>query len=1172
MKLMFSRKKRQKTGRYLCLSIILSLALTLLCYPPILGATEPAIHFRHLSVEQGLSQSTVYAIVQDNKGFMWFATQDGLNRYDGYEFKLFRHDPQDPASLSHNYIWSIHQDLKGELWIGTRGGGLNHFNPQTQIFIHFKHKESDPYSLSNDDVRAIHEDSKGNLWVATYGGGLNRFNRQTRRFERFKHHDADPGSLSDNKVMTLMEDSKGALWVGTDGGGLDRFNRQNGDFDHFRHRPGDLRSLSHNSVYAIHESHQGILWIGTRGGGLNRFDSQNNQFSHFIHDPAKPDSLSHNMILTIDQDSQGLLWLGTDGGGLNRFDPGQQRFTNYRHSASDPHGLGSDRIWSIHEDRNRVLWIGSRGGGLSTYNPRAERFGHIKQQTANMSHNIIVSFAEDRAGMLWIGTLGAGLKRFDRQTGQFKQFRHHSNDPHSLSHDIVTAILADSRGALWLGTLGGGLNRFDAPSGRFEHFVQHRADDRHSADPHSLSHNGILSMTEDSKGILWIGTRGGGLNKFDPRSGRFEHFRHQPSVPGSLAHDVVWTVIEDSKGSLWVGTDNGLNRYQPQTKSFKTFRYQPANSRSLSYNIVKTIFEDSGGTLWIGTGSGLNRFDASSESFIRYAKKDGLGNEFIYGILEDSHHQLWLSTNHGLSRFDPQSQTFRNYDVNDGLQSNEFNTGAYFKSAAGELFFGGINGFNRFFPETIEDNRQIPKVVLTDFLLNNRSVPIRSLINAQKEKHDKAAFALDGTIDSLQQLTLDHHQNLISFEFAALDFANPMKNRYAYQLQGIDQKWIFTDSKNRRASYTNIAPGDHILRIKASNSDGYWNEQGKSLNIRILPPPWRSWWAYLLYVLLSAGLAFVVIRTQSRKAHHEHAVNQHLETQVAERTSKLVQAEKMASLGSLTAGVAHGINNPASFVHVSAQNLGADMDHFKHFLFQLAGSDADGAILDSFQQQFSPLYEHLKTIQNGTERIKIIVEDLKTFTQPDAAGQKNVCITDLLLSTVHLVQTKHLEFTRFVIDFNTSVELHCNPAQLNQVFMNLIINACDAIGEKQRQVSRQQQGQQEQQEQQKTRTQGVITIGCRMVDSIAVKGSIERSDEKKLKQQLEITVRDNGCGMTAETQKKLFEPFYTTKNIGEGTGLGLSISFGIVQKHQGELSVESEPGIGSMFRLRLPVG
>ncbi|MFT4924233.1 MAG: ligand-binding sensor domain-containing protein/signal transduction histidine kinase [Phenylobacterium sp.] len=1105
-------------------------------------ASTAATRFERLSIQDDLGQTVINSIIQDNKGFLWFATEDGLSRYDGYTFKVFRHHPEDPTSVAHNSIKTLYEDSKGILWVGTYGGGLDWFDATTERFIHYKNDPSNSHSLSNDNVLSIMEDHQGTLWVGTWGGGVNQLDRLSNQFSHYRHIDNDPNSLSHDKVFSIFEDSKDRLWFGT-GDGLDKYDRVGRRFSHYGHDSAELTTL-HHQVNTIDEDGQGVLWLGTEGG-LKKLDGQH--FAQMTHQ----NSDLYNDVGTVLEDSSGRWWIGTRSG-LHRYEGSADaaHFAHFQHDAADLYSLSDNHITAMAEDDQGTLWVATADGGLSKLVRQKQDFGHFKHEPKDpnsLSYDGVNALFKDNKGSLWVGT-DDGLNLYHDKSQKFSHFQYRADDPNGLSHSSVQTILQDSRGMLWIGTYVGGLNQYNPRTGLFKHF-QHSA-----ADARSLSSDTVTSLYEDKQGILWVGTYGG-LNQYNPVTEDFVRFSHNTSNPNSLSDDTINVIFEDSDATLWLGTDNGLNQFDATKGDFIRINHQRAASGRLNEAHVLSIVEAPKGTLWVGTYGGLNKFDLATQRFVDYDQHDVLSSSAIYGIVADEHQHLWLSSSEGLYWFNPLTGVVRHYDVDDGVQSNEFSAGAYANSADGELFFGGNNGFNRFYPDKIENNIKAVTVVLLDFLLFNQSVPVQGITDSDSDNDlDKRPFTLEKVIDELTRLTLDYQQNQISFEFAALHFANPMKNQYAYRLEGWDKDWIYTDAENRRATYTNIPAGDYTLQIKAKNKHGNWSEAGKSLEITILPLPWQTFRAKMLYasVLVTLLILFVFIYLQRKKMHYKRALNQNLEAKVAKRTAaleqknrevidtqqQLVQSEKMAALGTLTAGVAHEMNNPTNFVNASAQNLEFDLQRFRTYLLQLAGSDANEQILDSFAEHFGSLQAHLDTIKNGTERIRVIVQDLKVFTQLDSAVRKFVSVNELLQSTVNLVKTKYLEVAVFTTHFDDDPHLLCYPAQLNQVFMNLIVNACDAIEEKQAQ--------------QGSQVLGKLVIGCQVVDDM-----------------IEISIKDNGNGMTKETKNKLFEPFYTTKEVGKGTGLGLSISFGIVQKHGGELLVESELGIGTTFVLRL---
>ena len=817
------------------------------------SAGQERIGFSHLSLEQGLSQSIIEQIVQDRTGFMWFATEDGLNRFDGYRFVLYRNVPGDPESLSYNELKALYEDRDGTLWVGIFASGLNRFDPSTEKVVRYQHDHDRPDSLAADTVRCVFQDSSGRLWVGTEGGGLDLLDRETGTFV---HHRADPddsGAISHNDVRTIFEDSDGALWIGTNGGGLNRFDPDRGVFTVYRHSADDPYSLSNDMIFAIHEDHTGTLWIGTYGGGLDSLDRNTGRFTHHPSDPDDPASLSSNFVKSLCEDHLGTMWVGTDGGGLNRYNRDDRSFTSFRHDPMNPNSLSSDRVYAVAQDRSHVLWVGTYGGGLNYFDVTRKEFrrhGNDPSDENSLSHNIVWSFHEDPDGVLWVGTDSGGLNRLDRSTGRWQRFLHQPDAPSSLSHNTVRVVFGDRDNLLWVGTNGGGLNQFDRKTGRFIHY-------RHDPDnPNSLSHDQLRSIYQDRSGALWIGTFGGGLDRLDPATGEFTHFRHDPENPASLSHDFIRFAFEDSRGALWVGTQGGgLNRRDPGSTAFVHYRHDPEDPTSLGTDHVFAVHEDEGGTMWFGTfGGGVNQLDRKTGRFKRFREGDGLAADSVYAMLEDYLGTLWISTTKGLSRFDPVTEMFRNFDVRDGLQSNEFNGGSAYKSPTGEMFFGGINGFNSFFPNEIKVNSKVPKVVITDLQLFNQSIGVGDLVNGR--------VLLNRSITFTPHLDLSYRDNVVTFEFAALHFSSPGKNRYAYRMEGFSDDWISVPADRRFATFTGLRPGEYVFSVRGANSDGFWNDNDTSIALTIKPPFWATWWFRLAGLAMLAGLGAVV--TQSR--------------------------------------------------------------------------------------------------------------------------------------------------------------------------------------------------------------------------------------------------------------------------------------------------------------------
>lgn len=846
--------------------------------------------FECLTMEKGLSQNTILAIHQDSRGFIWIGTQDGLNRYDGYEFRVFRHEPHDTASISNNYIQAILEDQQGGIWIGTLGGGLNFYNRKTDRFIRYRYNPNNPKSLSDNNVRALCEDRSGRIWIGT-DRGFNLYEPSSQTFIRYGHDQNNPASLSHNAVSCVIEDRSGLLWIGTLGGGLNAFNPQTGQFRRYMQDPQNPSSIASNDIRCLYQDRLGQLWIGTTTRGLDRLDPATQSFIHYTHDASRPGSVSNNNIWAILEDRQGRLWIGTLGGGLNIFDRAKGTFTAYKNDPARPTSLSSDFIQCLYEDRSGILWIGtSSGGGINKYNPFRTKF-QVYRREANVKNTFSSSMVwsiyeepEPKEPVVWIGT-DRGLNKFNRQTGEITIYQHQPNNPLSLSNDVVRCMLVDHTGLFWIGTRTGGVNIMDRTRGTFKRYLHNNADEG------SLSHNMVRLIYEDKAKNLWFATDGG-LDRYDRANDRFIHYRHNPADPNSISGNGIICIREDYKGYLWIGTyGEGLNRFDPKTNQFKRYKNEPGNPSSLSNNIVLDILEQTPGYLWIATGEGLNKMDTYKENFTQYSVKDGLPNNFIYGLLDDQKGNLWMSTNFGLCRFNPETGQVRNYDVNDGLQGNEFNLGANFRNRKGEMYFGGVNGFNVFHPDSVRDNMNIPPIIITAF-----------------KKFDKRVV-LGEAIEEAQKIRLSYKENFFAFEFAALDFTAPDKNLYAYKLEGFDKDWIYCGNR-RYASYTNLDGGDYIFRVKGSNNDGQWNEAGAVLNIRIEPPIWQTWWfrigAFASLLLLGFGWykrRVAMIQWQNKK----------LEQLVKERTEKLEQKTNQLEK---TNAIINAINSEIDFEDV----------------------------------------------------------------------------------------------------------------------------------------------------------------------------------------------------------------------------------------------------------------
>jgi EAL domain-containing protein (putative c-di-GMP-specific phosphodiesterase class I)/ligand-binding sensor domain-containing protein len=876
--------------------------------PPCSGA-QP-IRFSQLSLADGLSQNTVLAIFQDARGFMWFGTEDGLNRYDGYTFTVYRHDRGDPDSLPDAAIWAIAGDRAGDVWVGTESGDVARWNRQTDRFLRYPLGLDAGRSGSAPSIRALHVDREDHLWIGTRGAGLARLSLRSGQLTHFRHDPADRNGIPSDGVYAVSEDRAGGIWIGTDRG-LCRLGPPDRTFSCYSHDPRDPFSLSDDGVRVIHQDRDGALWIGTAKGGLNRLELPGTRFVHYRHDSSDEDSLSDDSVRAVLEDATGRLWVGT-GRGLNLLDSRRNTFVRYLHHRGNRAGLSNDDIFSLFQDRGEILWVGTRTGGLNKWNPRTWSFGYQGVAPGTEGGGVVSAFSVDSRGRLWIGTFGDGLVAQERTSGRVNVYRNDPADPRSLTDNRVMALLHDREGTLWVGTKGG-LNRLDERTGTF---TAHRAA---REQPGRLRSDGIVALFEDSRGMLWVGTHRGGLSRLDRAQGSFTTYRHEPADAGSLSGDFVTCFAEDSQGNLWVGTDGGgLNRFDRRRGTFTSFRNDPLDVESLSSNTIFSLYADPEDLLWVGTrGGGLDRMQIPRESeapptFKNYSLRDGLANAVVYGIQPDGIGALWLSTNYGLSRFEPTTEIFTNYDVNHGLQSNEFNFGAHARSPTGELFFGGIEGFNAFIPERLRPNNHVPDTVLTSVLKFN-------------EPFDPGRPAPE-----LRHLTLGYRDDVVTFEFAGLDFAAPERNRYSYTLEGFDHGWIPLGNL-RRATYTNLDAGNYVFRVRAANNDGIWNSDGLALSVSVLPPPWLTWWAYAAYGLAAIWGLRTLIQALHRRVEKEHARKLERELKRAiERNELQLYYQPILSLGTGTLMRAEalvrwphpqrGLLGPAHFIPLAEQS------------------------------------------------------------------------------------------------------------------------------------------------------------------------------------------------------------------------------------------------------------
>ncbi len=812
---------------------------------------SPHFRFTHLTVEDGLSDSAMSSVVQDQQGFMWFGTErGGLNRYDGYEFKVYQHDEDNERSLSLNRVTTLLLDSQGTLWIGT-GAGLNRYNRDTDDFTCYRPVPGDETSLADILVSALCEDASGAIWVGT-DKGVCRLDRKTGKFTRYRHDPENPRSLSSDFIRSVFADPQsGLLWVGTVDQGAGVLDPESGEFTAYRYDPNIPGSIGGSDVTCFLRDKAGVLWVGM-GGGLNRFVPETKTFVHYRHDPEDPGSVSDNYVWALFEDRAGRFWVCTPRG-LNLMDRSRGVFSRLLAAQGDPTSYCAASLNQVCEDNTGAVWATSHLHGVVRLPSVPEKFKvycHNPENTNSLRHSMVQAIHIDRNNRAWIGTL-AGLDYLDDCRPPVK---------HSILID-AHAVTEDKQGQIWAGAFPQGLFRIHGDN------VTHYPHDPNN--PNSPATDQIWALETDDLGGLWIIYWADGIGRFDGKT--FTHYTADPADPQAVPASKSYGFAKDRDGFIWLAGEGGLTRFRPEDPGFKTYLIDPEHPEDEVNRSLLSVYidRDRPGEMWVGTLFGLFRFDPVSGRFTRrYTKKDGLPSDNVQSIQRDNHGWLWLGTPAGLSCFDPEQGLFRNYDKSDGLPGNKFFIGAAAKAPDGQMFFGCTEGLASFYPDKMRINPNPPPVALTEFQLFNKPVSI-----GEKSPLQKA-------IDVADRIVLRYEQDVFRLRFAALDYTAPTKNRYAYKLEGFDKDWRYVGANDRSATYTRLSPGEYTFRVKASNNDGLWNEQGASIRIVVIPPWWQTWWfrsvaAGSLLALVYAGFG---LRIRSM-----HKRNLQLEKQIAER-------------------------------------------------------------------------------------------------------------------------------------------------------------------------------------------------------------------------------------------------------------------------------------------------
>jgi signal transduction histidine kinase/ligand-binding sensor domain-containing protein/AraC-like DNA-binding protein len=1139
--------------------------LTLLFAPILLFSQNHIMKFEHLTVDDGLSGSVIECIMRDSKGFMWFGTRNGLNRYDGYKFTIYRHDVNNPQSISHNWIkGGIIEDSKGDLWIGTWGGGLNKFDRNKEIFIQYKHDDKDPNSICNNFIERIYEDESDNLWICTVGGLSkvvdyeNLGSNDGIQFVNYKHNPEDPYSLSDDYIFSAYEDNEGVLWIGTASGGINLLDRGSERFINENNLPaGRFHFIKHpllsGEINWFHEyfaDGDSLITISTNNV-IYKLDKKNNKITNFSKALSQSLNISVRDIGNYIEDRNGQAWIfpGIQSGLYVTNKTKDIAFGLY----SDPHNpfsINSNYVQSWYEDKEGIIWIGTLGGGVNKYMKDKDIF-RVITVAINESECSIASIHEDiseHGVILWIGTRRHGLLRYDMETKEIRRFK--------LEYPIKAICQTKSDpDNIWIGTIRGGLLKFNKKNKTFSNQYLYESKEDLKRFNFTVF---ILSVTSDEKGILWIGS-GGGLIRFDPDTKKFKHYFSDLNNEYSLSDNEINSLLffyHKNERVLWVGTRHGgLNRFDPEKEKFYHFKNNPDDSLSIASDYISSIYEDDSGNLWIGTTSGLQKFDRLKNKFFRYTDKDRLLNIDIMGILGSKDGILWLHTKSGICRFNPQNRNLRFFDKNDGLPEKDFDRYAYHKGKSGDFYFGRNNKILVFDPENIQKNSKIPPVVITDFQILNKSV---------KPGDDSP---LSKSISNTDEIILPFNQSVFSFEFAALDYTTPDKNKYAYKMEGIDPDWVYTDASRRYVTYTHLNPGEHVFRVKGSNNDGVWNEEGTALKIIITPPWWRTNWAYSFYVLLILSMVYGIWRFQTNRLKMKQQMEmEHFEAE------KLREVDHLKS--SFFANISHEFRTPLTLIQGPIK--------------QMLSGEFKGDLI----KQYRMIIRYSNRLLNLINQI-LDLSKLEAGRMTLKVSRTNVTqfLKGIVQSFASLADRKKITL-KFNADDGSLIG-YVDRDKLEKIVTNLLSNAFKFTpGGGKVIVNLSLRGDSGSEATETTKQS--LSFDA---DEIATSRQVGTRNDSIRTGSIKIKIFNSGTGIPPEELENIFNRFYQadnsyTKELApldrdnpdnqksfdkhyptgkEGTGIGLALTKELVDAHHGEIRVESELNKGTTFRVLLPV-
>lgn len=1055
----------------------LTIILTLLAY----SASGQDVRFQHLNVDNGLSQNSITSMIQDSQGFIWFGTEYGLNKYDGYKVETFVPQDGDTGAIAGNEVWSILEDSRGRIWVGTNEG-VNIFDKNRYSFEKLK-AATEAGREFEGSVSFILEGDNGNFWFGTFTQGLYRYNERKDSLTHYEITQVDPQeSKISYRIWDIFIDSNKILWASTWNMGLIRLDTRDNTFKYLNNANSGLKSNHLGNIVTKSDS---TAWIGTRSG-LQILNVHTGEINQTANEELNNLTFVHDILL----DDKNRLWVATYGNGLFVYDRELNVLDHFHQEEGNPYSLSKDLVIGLMQDRSGCIWAGTWTGGANKYCADAVKFDCCQQQYD--IENVFAIEGDGRYQLL--GTLGDGAYLIDNENGRAERVQDNSEEARIEAESFIMDIEKGFDGYYWFGYQGAGFSRFDPDTRTFDYFTAGDGDSR------GLSSTIVKRILAGGEDQIWLGTTGGGVNLYNPEENSFRYFTTE-STP-SISSDIISALLKDSDGNIWIGTQGGgLNLLDASLEKVTHYGSFPDSANTLSNSQVWDIWEDKQGVIWVATSLGLNSLNPETGEIERYTESEGLGNNWVYNILGDDRGRLWLSTNGGITLYDVTENTFRNFDVQDGLQSNEFNANAKFKSADGKLFFGGPSGFNAFYPDQIPFNTREPQVVFTGLEILNKPVPIG--------EEEIGTYSIPRHISQLNELVLTHREQVISLEFAALHFVNPQKNRYQYKLEGFDEEWIETDRRHY-VTYTNLDPGEYTFKVRGSNSDGLWSTREASLSITVLPPPWKTWWAYLLYVGMIFGIMFLVVRAI--------LVRQKLKNDLKLEQVELQKAQELDQIKSrFFESISHEFRTPLTLIMAPIRELikKNNKDEKERNTLRLIERSA-GRLLDLINQLLN-----LSKLEAG--RLKLSV----------AQGDINGLLRIIAASFQSLSDNREITFVSRISKEERII--YFDKEKIEQIITNLLSNAFKF-----------------------TSSGGKVELEANLTDQylqIMVRDDGKGIPENELKHIFE----------------RFYRIRHPKGRSSGGTGIGLALVKELTELHHGSISVESKEGSHTTFLVKIPV-